>query len=122
MRGLIKGNVIFQDPFAPDDIEAAVEAHLRELSEPAATLYAVQKIHGNEVREQTKCAYGRLVDAHLLITGVLATGLLRVNGKIVPFIATNEERSSLFANYVIGMVVCERAIEGSSGESYGEKR
>lgn len=95
----------------PDDIEAAVEAHQRELIESAATLYAVQKIHGDNVREQTKHAYGRLVDAHLLTTGVLATGLLRINGKIVPITVASEERNSLFASYVIGMVVCERAIE-----------
>jgi len=95
----------------PDDFESTIEAHQRELIESAATLYAVQKIHGDTVREQTKRAYGRLVDAHLLITGVLATGLFRINGKITPYNATNEERNSLFANYVIGMVVCERAIE-----------
>lgn len=95
----------------PDDFDATVEAHQRELIESAATLYAVQKICGDTVREQTKRAYGRLVEVHLLTTGVLATGLLRINGKITPYTATNEERSSLFANYVIGMVVCERAIE-----------
>ena len=95
----------------PDDFEATVEAHQRELIESAATLYAVQKNHGDTVREQTKHAYGRLVDVHLLTTGVLATGLLRINGKITPHTATNEERNALFANYVIGMVVCERAIE-----------
>ncbi len=95
----------------PDDFEATVDSHQRELIESAATLYAVQKIHGDDVREQTKQAYGRLIDVHLLITGVLATGLLRINGKTTPYTAAHEERSSLFANYVIGMVVCERAIE-----------
>lgn len=94
-----------------DNIEAAVEIHQRELIESAATLYAVQKIHGDKVREQSKAAYRRLVDAHLLITGVLAIGLLRVNGKISPITDTSEERNALFASYVIGMVACERAIE-----------
>lgn len=51
-----------------DDIEAAVEVHQRELIESAATLYAVQKIYGDKVREQSKTAYRRLVDAHLLPT------------------------------------------------------
>jgi hypothetical protein len=94
-----------------DDIEAAVEAHQRELIESAATLYAVQKIYGDKVREQSKVAYRRLVDAHLLITGVLAAGLLRTNGKITPITNTSEERNALFASYVIGMEACERAIE-----------
>ncbi|MEO7863799.1 MAG: hypothetical protein ABIU05_25885 [Nitrospirales bacterium] len=94
-----------------DDIEAAVEAHKRELIESAATLYAVQKIYGDKVREQSKAAYRRLVDAHLLITGVLATGLLRANGKISPITDTSEERDGLFASYVIGMEACERTIE-----------
>lgn len=94
-----------------DDFEAAVEVHQRELIESAATLYAVQKIYGDKVREQSKAAYRRLVDAHLLITGVLATGLLRINGKITPITDTSEERNALFASYVIGMVACERAIE-----------
>lgn len=94
-----------------DDIEAAVEVHRRELIESAATLYAVQKVYGDKVREQSKAAYRRLVDAHLLITGVLATGLLRINGKIVQITDTSEERDALFASYVIGMEACERTIE-----------
>jgi len=94
-----------------EDIEAAVEAHQSELIESAAALYAVQKIYGGKVREQSKAAYRRLVDAHLLIMGVLATGLLRSNGKIAPITDTSEERNALFASYVIGMDACERAIE-----------
>lgn len=93
-----------------DDIEAAVEVHRRELIESAATLYAVQKVYGDKVRAQSKAAYRRLVDAHLLITGVLATGLLRINGKIVQITDTSEERDALFASYVIGMEACERTI------------
>lgn len=94
-----------------DDIEAAVEVHRRELIESAATLYAVQRVYGDKVREQSKAAYRRLVDAHLLITGVLATGLLRTNAKITPITDTSEERNALFASYVIGMEACERTIE-----------
>lgn len=94
-----------------DDIDLAVEVHKRELIESAATLYAVQKIYGDKVREQSKASYRRLVDAHLLITGVLATGLLRINGKISPITDTSEERNALFASYVIGMEACERTLE-----------
>lgn len=94
-----------------DDIDLAVEIHKRELIESAATLYAVQKIYGDKVREQSKAAYRRLVEAHLLITGVLATGLLRANGKITPITETSEERDALFASYIIGMEACERTIE-----------
>jgi hypothetical protein len=94
-----------------DDIESSVEVHKRELIESAATLYAVQKIYGDKVREQSKTAYRRLVDVHLLITGVLASGLLRISGKIIPITDTSEERDALFASYIIGMEPCERAIE-----------
>jgi hypothetical protein len=94
-----------------DDFEAAVDVQQRELIESAATLYAAQKIYGDKVREQSRAAYRRLVDAHLLIAGVLATGLLRTNGKVTPITDTSEERNALFASYVIGMEPCERAIE-----------
>lgn len=94
-----------------DDIDMALEVHRRELIEPAATLYAVQKVYGDKVREQSKAAYRRLVDAHLLITGVLAAALLRINAKIIPITNTSEERNALFASYVIGIEACERAIE-----------
>jgi len=94
-----------------DDMEVALEAHKGELIKAAATLYAVQETHGDKVREQSKAAYRRLVDAHLLITGVLATGLLRINGKITMITDTSEERDALFASFVIGMTVCESAIE-----------
>lgn len=92
-------------------IEAAVTALKRELTEPAAILYAVQRVHGDKVREQSKAAYRRLVDVHLLVTGVLATGLLRTNGVITAISDTCAERNALFASYVIGMEGCERAIE-----------
>jgi hypothetical protein len=111
-RGLSTGARIMEKlPRRSDDIEAAVETHQRELIESAATLYAVQKVYGDKVREQSKAGYRRLIDAHLLITGVLATGLLRISGKITPITDTSEERNALFASYVIGMKACEGAIE-----------
>lgn len=93
-----------------DDIEADIRAHQQELSNPAATLFAVQRVYGDQVREQTMRAYGRLVDTHLLVTGVLGTALLRVNGKVAKITSTNEERNALFASFVIGLEVCEDAI------------
>jgi hypothetical protein len=92
------------------DIEAAVEAHRSELLEASTMLFAVQKTSGDTVRKQSIAAYKRLVDAHLLITGVLAAALLRVNGKITPITVTSEKRSALFASFVIGMESCETAI------------
>jgi hypothetical protein len=73
-------------------------------------LFALQRVFGDKVREQTMKAYGRLVDAHLLTTGVLAAALLRVNGKITPITPTSEERNALFASFVIGIEACESAI------------
>jgi hypothetical protein len=93
------------------DENAAFNLHQRERIEAAATMYASQQVASNRVREQTKAAYRRLLDAHLLIAGVLATGMLRTNGKIVQATDATEERGALFASYFIGMDLCERAIE-----------
>ncbi len=94
-----------------EDLEATLAAHKRELIESAATLYGIQKHYGKEVRQQFNAAFRRLIDTHILIAGVLAVGLLRINEKITPITEKTVERNALFASYVIGMEVCERAIE-----------
>jgi len=81
------------------------------LISPAATLYAAQKIASDQVRAKTKAAFGQLVDAHLLVSGVLAGVLLRTNGKLTKNGALDQERRVLFAAYVVGMPLCEQAIE-----------
>jgi hypothetical protein len=73
-------------------------------------LLAVQRLYGGKVREQTMKCYGRLVDAHLLITGVLSKALFRMNGKLQPTTPTSKERGTLFASFVIGLDTCEGAI------------
>jgi hypothetical protein len=94
-----------------DELRAAFDVHGPERIEAAATMYAAQRVASDSVREQTKKAYRGLLDAHLLIVGVLATGMLRVNGKIVEATDTSEQCGALFAAYFIGMDLCERAIE-----------
>lgn len=94
-----------------DDLESDIEAHRQELIEPAAKLYALQKIYGDQARKQIKQAYGRLIDAHFLTTGVLASALLRISGKFIPITDRYEERNSLFASFVIGLKTCEDTIE-----------
>lgn len=94
-----------------EQIEGILEGHQRELIEAATMLFAVQQVYGEKVREQTKTAYAHLVDAHLLIMGVLAAALLRVNGKIAPVTRTSEQRKALFASFVLGIRACESAIE-----------
>ena len=91
--------------------QSEVDQHRQALAEPASTLYAAQKVYGEQVRAETRQCYGRLQDAHLLIAGVLASALLRINGKIVPTTDLAEQRSSLLASFVIGVDLCERAIE-----------
>lgn len=98
-------------PSSSDDLKDAVEAQKRDLREAAGMLYAVQKRYGGKVRERSKRAYGRMLDAHLLTAGVLGSALMRIHGKIVPVTKVGEERDALFASFVIGMVVCESAIE-----------
>jgi hypothetical protein len=90
--------------------EDTIERHKQELIEPAATLYAVQKVYGDQAKAKAMAAYGRLIDAHLLVTGVLASGMLRINGAVVEGDQTAFERDALFAAFVIGLEPCERAI------------
>lgn len=94
-----------------DKIEITEDDYKHELIESAATLYEIQRVYGDKARQQSKAAYRKLVNAHHLITGVLATSLLRINGKVTPTTEINEERNALFASYVIGIETCERAIE-----------
>ena len=90
--------------------EDAIERHKREFIEPAAMLYAVQKIYGDQAKAKAMAAYGRLLDAHMLVTGVLAAGLLRLNGAIAEADQAAFERDALFAAFVIGLEPCEAAI------------
>jgi hypothetical protein len=46
--------------------EDAIERHKCELIEPAAMLYAVQKVYGDQAKAKAMAAYGRLIDAHML--------------------------------------------------------
>lgn len=77
--------------------EDAIERHKEALIEPAATLYAVQKVFGDQAKAKSMAAYGRLIDAHMLATGVLASGILRINGAVVEGDQTTFERDALFA-------------------------
>lgn len=94
-----------------DKLDSAFDAHRQELIEAAGMLLAVQQVFGGKVREQTKAAYKRLLDAHLLVTGVLGAALLRINGAVSPTNRNLEERNALFAAFVIGAGTCEGAIE-----------
>lgn len=78
---------------------------------PALTLYGAQSFAGDQVRAKSKASFGRMIDAHLLVSGVLAAVLLRTNGKRTQDGLLNQERRVLFASYVVGMSVCELAIQ-----------
>lgn len=87
-----------------------LEKHKSELVEAASTLLAVQHCYGENVRKQALAAFGKLVDAHMITTGVLGTALLRVNGKFAEITPTSTRRNALFASFVIGLTICECAI------------
>lgn len=89
----------------------SIEEHKQALIHPAAMLYGVQKMFGDRARAKAKQAYGQLIDAHLLVAGVLGAGLLRITGAVIPTTPTSEERNALFAAFVIGLKACESAIE-----------
>jgi hypothetical protein len=54
------------------------------LIHPAAMLYGVQKMFGDQAKAKAKQAYGQLIDVHLLVPGVLGACLLRTNGAVTP--------------------------------------
>ena len=93
-----------------DAIEQRVHEQRARLLNPAAKLFAIQSVYGKQVRERTMKAYGRLSEAHLLIVGVLAAALFRVNAKVTKIPERGEERDALFASIVIGLDLCEGAI------------
>ena len=94
-----------------DGDRESIEDHKQALIGPAAMLYGVQKMFGDQARTKAKQAYGQLIDAHLLVAGVLGAGLLRISGAVIPSTPTSEERNALFAAFVIGLNACESAIE-----------
>jgi len=88
-----------------------LEEHKQALIYPAAMLCGVQKMFGEQARVKAKQAYGQLIDAHLLVSGVLGAALLRTNGVVTPITSTSEERNALFAGFIIGLSACETTIE-----------
>lgn len=93
-----------------DEFERRFAACQETLLGPAAMLFAMQRVHAEAVREKTKQAYGRLVDAHMLVTGVLGAALLRVNAKITETDEAGHQQDALLAAFVIGLDPCEQAI------------
>jgi hypothetical protein len=87
-----------------------VEDNVEKMLLPASTLLAAQEISAKEVREKSKNAYSKLLDANLLTTGVIASALLRVNGEIAPLQNNSLERGALIACFVTGVGFCEKAI------------
>ena len=59
-------------PVAKTLDEDAIERHKRKFIEAAAMLHAIQKVYGDQAKAKAMAAYGRLIDAHMLVTVVLA--------------------------------------------------
>lgn len=93
------------------ELDAAVNDCRERLLEPFATILAIQKVSGDAVREETRAALGDLRDAHLLVVGIAGSFMLRTNGKLAPFDADRDARGALFATLIMGLGLCEQAIE-----------
>lgn len=91
-------------------VENRFKMHVDRLLEPASTLFAVQRSAGDRVQGQTMEGYGRLRDAHLLLTGVLGAALVRADGVKAELRKGDMELTALLASFVIGMDLCERAV------------
>jgi len=81
------------------------------VSDPAGLLYGLQKTYGKKARKQSHAAYKTLLHAHAILASVIGRAMRRTNGAIYEITNVNEERTALFACYVIGMTTCEEAIE-----------
>lgn len=92
------------------DFEKKIAVCAQRLLEPASTIFAVQKVYGEKIQERSKRSYGRLTEAHLLLSGVIGAAIIRTDGKIVEASQIGQERTALFASFVIGMPLCETAI------------
>jgi hypothetical protein len=83
---------------------------LKKMLRPASTLFAAQAVRGKEIREKSKTAYSQLLDANLLVVGVVASDLLRMNGKVAELKGKSLESGALIAGFVVGVGICEKAI------------
>lgn len=87
-----------------------VDTNIEKMILPASTMLAAQEVSAKDVREKSKIGYSKLLDANLLVTGVIASALLRVNGELSPLQKTSLERGALVAGFVTGVGFCEKAI------------
>ena len=93
------------------DIDADVEDHKRELKEPAATLFAVQRHYGDKVREQTMGGLRPDLLKHTCLSWACLLLPCYVSmARSSPSRQPGEEREALFASFIIGIKTCEDAI------------
>lgn len=89
--------------YSIDDLKAS-------LIEGAGTILAIHDVYGSEVRKKSLAAFGKMVHAHLLVTGVVGTVLMRTNGKVMSPTPVSARRNALFGSFVLGLSLCEKAI------------
>lgn len=78
--------------------------------DPAGFLVAVQSEYGKTARAQSMEALGALLHANYLTTKAVASIAMRMDGKKVPLNSAYEERSGLFAVFMLGLFVITDAI------------
>jgi hypothetical protein len=87
-----------------------IENDVKHLMASSANFFTSQKITAQKVREESKKAYGSLLDAHMLTIGAIQSALLRHNS--IPG-KTSEQISNIFslvASFMMGVDICESAI------------
>ena len=77
---------------------------------PASLLAAVQQVRGAAIREQSMSNFGRMIEAHLLATGLISSTLTAVQGKLKSFDAKEAHREALVASFVVGESLCHDGI------------
>jgi len=94
----------------PDIDQSELSEQIEYIMRCAADLLAGLKVQGVAVRESAKTTYGLLLDAHMLLTGVIQSALRRKS--LVPGKPSEPtaHRLLLIASFVQGIDLCETAI------------
>jgi hypothetical protein len=81
-----------------------------ELLNSPAFLPALQVVAGRSIREQSRQRFGRMLEAHMYVSGVLGSALLRRNGVYALIKGDSQRQIVLIAGFVQGLHIVECAI------------
>ena len=81
-----------------------------KLLESATRLLGYQVALGVENREKAKMSYGRILDAHMTVTGAIGSALVRNDGVRLKIVGNSQRQIVLIASFIQGINIVECAI------------